>query len=128
MGRNKVPKILLLEDDEHLLRFMTKAMRNDGFEVFPVSDVDATMKLIGEGILFDAAVIDFWIGSNVALPILEALAINEPKIPTILISGGIGTISLEEIQAIADVSAEPLFLQKPFKQGELLSMLRDSIG
>ena len=114
-------RLLLLEDDIEVGDLYAGFLGE--YEVSRASTVkDALAHLYGEE-RFDAAVIDFWLVEETAIPILEALKFDFSSLPVILISGGNQSFSPEMTEAFASVTQQNLFLHKPIRRSDLLSAL-----
>ncbi|GIS15735.1 MAG: hypothetical protein CM15mP117_11670 [Alphaproteobacteria bacterium] len=63
-------KLLILDDDEILLRRLSKSMESFGFEVTAVSSIEEAEEII-EKIIFDTAVLDLKLADGSGLSIVK---------------------------------------------------------
>jgi DNA-binding NtrC family response regulator len=116
-------KILLIDDNADFCLMIAKQLAGAGYEVESAFDAEAAMNAISSEQAFHAIIVDFWLGKENSLPILDRLSEKQMNTPVILVSGGDGKMSLEATKAVGDLSGVRHFLQKPFSKDELASVL-----
>ena len=79
-------KLLILDDDEILLRRLSKSMESFGFEVTAVSSIEEAEEII-EKIIFDTAVLDLKLADGSGLSIVKKLSSSNPKCRAIMLTG-----------------------------------------
>ena len=119
--------ILLIDDDPEIRELISRFLTADGYEVVVADGVNNALGLISNGAHFSAAIVDFWLGENDAVGLLDAIHAKSPGVPIVMISGGGGRFSIETTQAVGEISGVAHFLQKPFRKSELLSVLSKAI-
>jgi two-component system phosphate regulon response regulator OmpR len=120
-------KLLLIEDNEEIRHLIMRFLESDGYEVYFADSIKAARELINSGTTFSAALVDFWLGQNDAVPLIDLLRAKCPDVPILLISGGNGNVSLETTMALGEISGVMGFLQKPFRKSELIERLNAMI-
>lgn len=114
--------LLLVEDSPELgilyVRYLHK------YEVCWAKSVKEALDAIGSRATFDIAIIDFWLGTENAIPVLVEFEGRFPEVPVVLITGGNETFSPEITRALSAVSGYSFFLMKPFARTELLSAIK----
>ena len=79
-------KLLILDDDEILLRRLSKSMESFGFEVTAVSSIEEAEEMI-EKISFDTAVLDLKLADGSGLSIVKKLSSSNPKCRPRMLTG-----------------------------------------
>ena len=115
-------KLLLVEDNPALGDLYTKFLAEHN--VSWVVSVTEALTAISSSETYDAAIINFWLGTETAIPVLEEFRSRFPIVPVILISGGSESVSPETTRAASAISGHTLFLMKPFTRSELLDAVR----
>lgn len=100
----------------------------DNFDVTEADDAKVAIQNLSEGGSFDLAIIDFWLGQDHAVSIMDAITSQEYSIPIIMISGGKRGMDLEATAAIADISGAVVFLQKPFRKATFLKAVATALA
>jgi DNA-binding NtrC family response regulator len=114
--------ILLIDDDLGFCDMTKRMLHKAGYEVKAINDLRRSLECIEKKKPYSAIIVDFWLGSDDTVPVLDAIAEKMPDVPVVLISGG-GKFSIEITKAIGEVSGTVRFLQKPFRKIELLKIL-----
>ncbi|WP_240311460.1 response regulator [Pseudosulfitobacter pseudonitzschiae] len=114
-------QILLVEDDPAVRSLIVKFLTQGGADVHEADSPDQARKVLAERTDIDLAILDFWLGNDNAVGLMDDLHSDLKGIPIIIISGGNPATDLETTQAIADISGAVAFVQKPFLRAELLS-------
>ena len=123
----KRSKILLVEDEPDLRRTLVEFLANQLYEVSVAEDVQTALEKLSAASGYDLAVVDFWLGAESAISVLDQINRNEPAFPIIVISGGNKMMDLETTQAIADVSGAVTFLQKPFGKATFIGCVESAL-
>lgn len=117
-----MPKqILLVEDDPEVRKLIVQFLTRDGNEVVEASGLDQARQVLSERSDIDLAILDFWLGTETAVGLMDDLRSALQGVPIVIISGGHPMADLETTQAIADFSGAVAFLQKPFRKMDLLN-------
>ena len=111
-------KILLVEDEPHIVRALSPALEAEGYEITPVGNGSAAMEaLAGEG--FDLILLDLGLPDMDGKVVIERIR-EWSEVPIIVLSAR----HLEEEKIAAfDLGADD-YVNKPFAMGELLARLR----
>ena len=113
-------KLLILDDDEILLRRLSKSMESFGFEVTAVSSIEEAEEII-EKIIFDTAVLDLKLADGSGLSIVKKLASSNPKCRAIMLTG-FGNIAT----AVAAMKVGAIdYLPKPASAEQIKNALVD---
>lgn len=112
-------KVLLVEDDQRIVRDLTEVLTAHGFVVVSESDGEEAW-FLGDTEEFDAVILDLGLPKMDGLYILKKWRANERKFPILVLSSrGTWAERVEGIEAGADD-----YLPKPFEVDELLARLR----
>lgn len=123
---SKVARILLVEDDQELRRFLAERLRKSGFFVLEVQNGYGMEDFIRKdlasdaGINFDLVITDIRMPGTNGLQILSAFHSYDPKLPVILITA----FGNPETHAEARLRGAVAVLDKPFSLSELLNLIR----
>lgn len=113
-------KLLILDDDEILLRRLSKSMESFGFEVTAVSSIEEAEEII-EKIIFDTAVLDLKLADGSGLSIVRKLSSSNPKCRAIMLTG-FGNIAT----AVAAMKVGAIdYLPKPASAEQIKNALVD---
>ncbi|MDE0885461.1 MAG: response regulator [Myxococcota bacterium] len=117
-------KILLVDDEVHILRLLTRVLVQAGHYVFAVDNGDAAREYLAESAAdLDAILLDVVIPPRGGIEVLDDALARRPEMPFVLMSGEAIETSLR--QRIAAVNGS--FLGKPFRPDDLLRALADVI-
>ncbi len=121
--------VLVIEDNENFRTLLRAFLEDAGYEVVEAEALDAGLSVIeNQESPFAAALIDFWLAGQSALPVLDRLRVVSPATAIILITGGGPNLSIEASRSFAEVSGPLHFLQKPFGRAELLKLLHHCVS
>src|SRR5690606_26974787 len=110
-------RVLIVEDQQTVLRFTAHTLRDHGYEVVTVGDAEAALQQLKEETAFDLVLSDINLpGQNGFELYNRAMGELEKAPPFLLMSGFIDRRELPRQIAAADV---PL-ITKPFEAGQLL--------
>ena len=113
-------KLLILDDDEILLRRLSKSMESFGFEVTASSSIEEAEGII-EKIIFDTAVLDLKLADGSGLSIVKKLSSSNPKCRAIMLTG-FGNIAT----AVAAMKVGAIdYLPKPASAEQIKNALVD---
>jgi DNA-binding NtrC family response regulator len=107
-------EILIADDISHLL------IEAEGVPVGPVSSVTEARRLLKDGTVLDAALLDVNLADGLVTPILEAL--NARGIPTLVYTGG------QVPEGVRQRHPDLVALSKPVQPARLIGELRRLIG
>ncbi len=115
-------RVLLVEDEEILLRLLARFLGQSGFEIRAfVTGRDALSAFDEEPNAYQAAVVDLTLPDITGLELLGGLREKKPDLPVVLCSG-FPEPPLEASQP------HTCFLQKPFLPQQLREALHDLLG
>ena len=122
------PKRVLLVDDDPDIRAMIAAMLSqEAYEITEAESASVAINELNTAGPFDLAILDFWLGKNHSVSIMDEMAAKGANVPIIMISGGNRSMDLELTEAISDISGAVVFLQKPFQKTILLDAVRSAL-
>lgn len=113
------PTVLVVDEDDLLVRTMRRALRREGLAVSPCSCGAEALALLDRNPRLDAAVVDLSMPDMPALDLLIRLRHRHPRLPVVLVSG-LGERAVAERLAAMPRTA---FLAKPFRPSQLLAVL-----
>ena len=119
---------ILVLDDTNVVRFVTRMLESQGFEVVSAQNEQDGLEIINGTAELDVAIIDFWLGPSPSLDVLDAIEAKRPDLPVLVMSGGGGGVSLEVSHSTSRLRGAKSFLQKPFTRNDLVSRVRDLLG
>ena len=124
VGQHVEPaRVLMVEDDPHLLRLIARLLRGTDIEVETAASCSEALDLIS-GLGFDAIVSDLFAPEMSGAKIVAAVRLFDPLLPIVIISGD--SQSQRGIDAILDPAL--FFLSKPFSNDALLSLICELVG
>jgi DNA-binding NtrC family response regulator len=107
-------EILIADDISHLL------IEAEGVPVGPVSSINEARRLLKDGTVLDAAVLDVNLSDGLVTPILEAL--NARGVPMLVYTGG------QVPDGVRQRHPDLVTLSKPVQPARLIGELRRLIG
>jgi len=110
-------KILVVDDDERILRICRRILESRGFEVHEASDAAASLEIAEREPNLDCILTDVVLGTDDGIALLGKLRVHQPHARLIVMSGY--TPEPERAEALADQGAQ--FLPKPFSKRQLLA-------
>lgn len=113
-------RILLVEDDPEIRCLIVGFLTAGAFEVIEADSVSAAMQKLSSDGPFDLAILDFWLGRNHAISIMDAIVADYDDLPIVMISGGSRKLDLAATESVSAISGARAFLQKPFRKAEFL--------
>jgi len=121
--RKSPPRVLVAEDDEHLLRLMARALRSVGIEVETANTANEALELIS-ALGFDLILSDLFAPEMSGARIVAAVRLFDPLLPIVIISGDLDSQSA--ISAIGDSAL--YFVAKPFASDAVLDLICEIVG
>lgn len=106
--------ILVIEDDEMILRTLEFRLKKDGYQVTAVADGKAAMEQLQEG-AFELVITDLMIPYVTGLEVLSYIKSEKKELPVIVLSGADEENTIMEA---FNIGADD-FIAKPFSPGEL---------
>ncbi|TCP43157.1 response regulator [Rhodovulum marinum] len=117
-----MPRIAVIDDEPEFLDLLPPLLAGSGVQVDCARTPEAFFALLAQA-RYDAVLVDFWLGGETSLGVLDRIAAEAGDLPVILVSGGGGGHSAEMAEALGHVSGVAVFLHKPFRREELLRAL-----
>jgi DNA-binding NtrC family response regulator len=121
--RTDVARVLVAEDDAHLLRLIARLLRSTGVEVETASTPAAALELIS-ALGFDLILTDLFAPEMSGARLVAAVRLFDPLLPIVIISGD--TDCRDAIGAIGDPALH--FVAKPFSNDALLDLVCGLVG
>jgi DNA-binding NtrC family response regulator len=117
--------ILLVDDEEKILKTLGRALRDEGHEVVTASNGNDATRLLADR-AFDLMVIDFLMPDRTGMDVLRELSAStpEPERPAVVMMTAHG--SIENAVEAMKLGARD-YLQKPFEVDELLVLTRRAL-
>jgi signal transduction histidine kinase len=115
------PRVLLADDNEDVLAVMATVLRNAGHRVVEASDGPTAVDLFGDGVGFDAVVLDYAMPGMKGTAAARAIRAIRPDVPILLVTG------FAEAMAPGEWPAESI-LHKPFRPDRLRQRLEELIA
>ncbi|HEX8552496.1 MAG TPA: response regulator transcription factor [Abditibacteriaceae bacterium] len=112
-------KVLVVEDDDGVARFLLRAMSESGYAVQPCADGLEALQLAGDG-GFDLILLDVMLPGLDGLEVARRLRANKVATPILMLTA---RDTLEDKIAGLDAGADD-YLVKPFHIAELLARTR----
>lgn len=110
MGRPPRLSILFVEDDDVDARLIEMAMAKSAFfdiRVARATSIETARQLLSDRD-FDLLLLDYWLGSETGLPLLEDLGGRNSRIPVVLLTG----YSSQDVQHLGHLAGALSFLSK----------------
>lgn len=110
--------ILIIDDDQNLLKVMTMRLETQGYQVAAVTNSEEALQKVKDTV-FDLALVDLKIGDENGIEVMQNLHQINPEMPIIILTA-YGTIS-GAVDAMKKGSYS--YLTKPFDYKELLEQI-----
>jgi DNA-binding NtrC family response regulator len=122
IDRTKTSRILIVDDEEHIVLMLKKALESETVAITCATDVDLALELYDEK-SFDIVITDIMMPRIRGTHLLAELKKRDPFVQVIAITG------FPTIETIAAMLAGGLsdFLVKPFKFDELKELVADGL-
>lgn len=118
MNQTAKPYILVIDDEEAILKTLKEALEDEGFNVETLSQPHQALDTIGR-LIPDVILLDIFMPNSNGLELLEKIKIEYPRQHVIIISG-YGTIPIA-LQALKKGAHD--FIEKPLNLDEILEKL-----
>lgn len=118
-------RILVVDDEEQIREILTHMLEEEGYAVHTAENGEEGLTLAGK-YAFDLVVTDMIMPVKDGLKFIMELRRDYPDLPILAISGG-GAIKAERYLTMAGYLGDIATLEKPFKQGVLLELVRKLI-
>lgn len=121
-------QILLVEDDAAVRHLIVQFLTRDGATVHEAETLEQARGILRDRSDISLAILDFFLGYDNAVGLMDDLRADLAGLPILIISGGSAATDLETTQAIADISGAVAFLQKPFRKDDLLAAVASALA
>ena len=115
-------KILVLDDDQNLLKVIKMRLESNDYSVSTAYDADTAVK-IAKNNIFDLALVDFKLAEKNGIELMEELHQIDPEMPIIILTA-YGTIQTA-VEAMKKGAYN--YLTKPFDDQELLLQIKNGL-
>jgi signal transduction histidine kinase/CheY-like chemotaxis protein len=114
-GSNAVPRILVVDDEQHMCDICTRTLRRGGYEVFATNDPKAAVRELRGSRRFDLLLTDIKMPTMSGLDLARIAHEHDPAIAIIIMTGFASMENLQQSvqRGVAD------FLSKPFELEQL---------
>ncbi|MCK4879051.1 MAG: response regulator [Bacteroidales bacterium] len=119
-------RILIIEDDHHILLMVKKMLEREGFEIKLASNGNEGLEIFKK-IPVDLVITDIIMPEKEGLETIREMKRVRSDLKIIAMSGG-GKISADNYLQTAKVFGATKILEKPFTQKQLVSAVRDTLG
>ena len=119
-------KILVMDDEVQILRLVTEILHADGHEVLCAADGIAGMALLRKEAP-EMVIVDIVMPEQEGIETILAIRRESPKTKIIAISGA-GQVGEVDVLKMARAFGADDVIAKPFRAGELLSLVRSSVA
>ncbi len=116
-------KILVIDDDEAILKFITAILKQEGIDTLTATDSFTAHQQLSQNPDITVVITDIILPGQEGIEIIRKIKSQHPRIKIIAISGG-GKISPENYLHLAHVMGVNATLKKPFGPKELLNALQ----
>lgn len=114
-------RLLIVDDEEVLLRALSRILRGRGFAIALEQDAVTAVRRIGEERI-EIVISDYLMPEMSGIDLLKAIAQRFPDVVTVLMSGS----TLESLPTpIMERAGIEHFIEKPWQQNEVHALLRD---
>jgi PAS domain S-box-containing protein len=107
-------RVLVVDDDPDVRRFVVDLLEDSGYEVSAAVDGPAGLKALDDGGPFDLLLLDFAMPGMTGSEVARTVRTEDPEQPILMMTG-----YLEHEVVLSELGAQPM-LQKPFDPSELL--------
>jgi DNA-binding NtrC family response regulator len=111
-------RILVIDDQKDVRAMICMVLQLNHFDVAEAADAATALKTFEEAV-FDAAIVDIFLGGASGFDVVAALRERRPDLPVVVISG------MTSLDAASQPS-EPsrlVYLRKPFRPNDLLQAI-----
>ncbi len=123
MSMDKPLRVLVVDDDNSICRWLNAVLTAEGYECLVARSVEEAEPLLGEG-RFNVALLDIYVGQANGLEFLEKLKTSQPECKCVVMTAH---ASVETVaRSVAGGALE--YLSKPLLIDELLALLRKLTG
>ena len=121
-----MPRILVVEDEDHLAIGIKFNLEAEGFEVTTVGDGQAALNLLADGTAagFDLVILDVMLPGMSGYAVCETLRRQGNDVPVVMLTAR--TLVEDRIRGF-DAGTD-IYLQKPFDLDELISIVRSVVS
>lgn len=116
-------KILIIDDEPHILLMLKKMLEKVGYEVDLASNGNEGLALFGKN-RADLVITDIIMPEKEGLETIRAMRRESPNLKIIAMSGG-GKVSADNYLNIASIFGASKVLEKPFTQQEMVSAVQE---
>ncbi len=117
-------RILLVDDDEPVLKALRLLFASEGHQVVPVKEGKRAFELIQSEEAFDVLVTDIRMAPPDGLQIIRLAREKRPQLPILVISA---YYSPKDVKQAMDAGCAE-YLKKPFKTDEVLNAVRRALS
>jgi CheY-like chemotaxis protein len=115
--------VLLVEDEELVLRFTSQLLQKLGYEVVGAARAEDALALMEQGQAFDLLLTDVLLPGMDGLELFRRAAVARGAFPVVFMSGYTDNVLAEK--GLEETGAA--FLQKPFSHDELAAKVRAAL-
>lgn len=120
-------RILLVDDDSAIRRILSLLLNQAGHDVALAASEAEALEELGNGEAADICILDFWLGKDNSLKLMDNIRQIQPNVPILFLSGGNETVPLEATTALAEMQGASEFLYKPISAEALLQAVNRNV-
>ncbi len=117
-------KILVIDDDNAVLKYISEILKHDGFNVFATDNGQKAFEQLAQSQDVTVVITDLIMPQQEGIEIIKKIKSEYPHIKIVAISGG-GRINPESRLQLAISFGVDATLKKPFGRKELLNTLKN---
>ncbi len=117
-------KILLVDDEESVLRTVGMLFRSEGHEVIPVREGQKALDMIKSSDQFDVLVADIRMEPVDGMAVIKLAHELRPKMPVVVISAYCSEKTVRQALSVGCMA----YVKKPFKLEEVLKAVSDALA
>ncbi len=117
-------KILVIDDDSAVLKYISEILKHDGFNVFATDNGRKAFEQLAQSRDVTVVITDLIMPEQEGIEIIKKIKSEYPYIKIVAISGG-GRVSSESYLQLAISFGVDATLKKPFGRKDLLNTLQN---
>ena len=125
---NTPKRVLLVDDDPDIRTMIATMLSQNAYDISEADSVASAANTLASSAPFDLVILDFWLGNDHSVSIMDTISSNGYNIPIVMISGGNRSMDLEATEAVSNISGAAVFLQKPFGKATLLEAVSSALS
>ena len=117
-------KILIIDDDRGVRKFIRKALSKLDYTIFDAENGEIALNAMSDEENFDLAIVDILMPEKEGLETIREIKNLYPEMKIIAMSGG-GQIAAEQYLQLADYMGADAVIKKPFIRKDLINKIEE---